>query len=196
MASCSTIRSLRRSPVSRSSVLALAGTVAALALAACGSGDETEPNVQKQASAGSNAVVCPNTRSTNTALTVSNRLDLPVIFKASSINCAQWSERGNPSVLDGRVIEAGGEIRTPGLEPANNTTPKFLVWVKSDRANLLHAEVKASGGSILVKGWNTDKEWSSSTTQLNKTFGKRVQVSASGAPGTPPTWNLTFSYPP
>lgn len=186
------------------------GAVASLVLVACGSADqETQSKADKQASAG--AVVCPPQGSKNVAFKATNRLDTPVIFKASSINCSQWSERGNPSVLDGAVIAAGKGIETQGLEPARSVSPVFLAWIQdqSTMAPIAHVEVKASGDSgtpadaeirelIVIRKALTGKEepWSTSSVQQTKGFGKRVRVDAFFATGSPPVWNLTFSYAP
>ncbi len=186
----------------RALVAGIAAGSALLIPAACGSRDEPATTAESRNAAGSGAVVCPNVRSNAAAMKISNRLDTELIYKAGSISCAEWSERGNPSRYSGRAIgeagAAGKEYYSDpvwGLQPAASAEPVFSVSLAAGggKQPVADFQVKvrmATGGKgvspsqVFVRPL-AGGTWTDSITITTKSFGKAVRIRASGTVPNP-----------
>lgn len=109
--------------------LTLAGIMftAAITMSACAAASSA-PAGEVTRAAATVGEQCPNVGSTATALIIDDRLDVDLTFDATGINCADWSETGNPTRYSGLIVprQPGGSAAL-GLEAADGASPTFSV---------------------------------------------------------------------
>lgn len=81
--------------------------IAMVAFSACGSSDEgsSTSTANRQASASSEVVRCPNKRSSTRYLGFENTTGIPLKITAGTANCVAFSETGNPTGINAGIVQ-------------------------------------------------------------------------------------------
>lgn len=177
-------------------VLAAVSLAAGIALlSGCGSSGGTESTAARSATAA--PVTCPNQSSGTHYMAIRNTLDVPVQLDSTGIDCAEWSETGNPSRVNGRSIPAGGSLDRVRLEQGSVLaawTTRFL----TDGGEIGPVRLRADRWEIgaTTTGVEEVRLWSDGSWRTSGGFGqitgadgamRTVRVSTTG-------YVITLSY--
>ncbi len=154
---------------------------AAITLSACGSDDVAGTASDPVRGASQAALVCPNIGSSASALMLDNRLGVDLAFRASGVDCANWSETGNPTTYNGRAFGDWNKVVQWGLQPANGANPTFV-------ASFVTSPEGTPVATLQVKLWQVQVQegpsnWQPGSIQTRTDYGGAWKTNASYAVG-------------